>query len=100
MSGWQESNRRQELPDNWNALRASVIRRAQGRCQWKLPSGKRCPRPGTDVDHYGDKDDHSKLRLLCEKHHNDHTAWQAKQAKVKTKQSRYRRGEEHPGTLR
>ena len=96
---WEGSNRRAELPENWDALRAATIRRAGGRCEWRLPSRRRCPRPGTDVDHFGDKHDHGRLRLLCAKHHDDHTAFQARQAKAAVKQSRYRRGEEHPGTL-
>jgi hypothetical protein len=98
---WDSSNRREELPDNWDELRREVIRRAGGRCEWRLPRSKRrCPRKGTDVDHFGSKHDHSKLRLLCADHHADHTARQAREARAQQRQRRYRPSEEHPGGLR
>jgi 5-methylcytosine-specific restriction protein A len=98
--GWSDSNRRSELPANWHALREACRRAAGGRCQWRLKSGKRCPRPGTDADHYGDKDDHTKLRWLCSAHHKLHTAAQARRAKAARKAKTRRPPERHPGDIR
>jgi 5-methylcytosine-specific restriction protein A len=98
--GWADSNRRAELPPNWPALRAACAKRAGGRCQWRLKSGARCPRPGTDADHYGDKDDHTKLRWLCDAHHKLHTAAQARLAKAVRKAATRRPEERHPSSLR
>jgi hypothetical protein len=103
---WGDEGR--QLPPNWHSLVRAVKHRAKAtsplgieQCEAKLPrSGKRCPDRGIDVDHTGDKDDHSlgKLRLLCEHHHDQktagqgHEAWAAKKA---PKQSLRR--DEHPG---
>lgn len=96
------------LPPNWGSLVKAVKYRAKAtsplkieQCEARLPrSGKRCPDPGVDVDHKGDKDDHSlaNLRLLCEFHHDQktsdqgHAAWAAKKAPKKSL-----RRDEHPG---
>ena len=100
MTGWEGSQRRDELPDNWPELRREVIRRARGQCEWRLPkTGKRCPRRGTDVDHFGGKHDHTKLRLLCTEHHAKHTAKQAKEARIAFKRRGRRASEAHPGSM-
>jgi 5-methylcytosine-specific restriction protein A len=99
---WDESDRRERLPDNWPELVVAVKRRAGGQCQWKLPkTGKRCPRRGTDVDHRVPGDDHSmsNLQLLCPHHHGMKSSAEGRAAKRAKKQSRYRPSEEHPGTL-
>lgn len=87
-----------DLPPNWDALVAAVKHRDGGRCKWTLPSGARCPRPGTDVDHKGDPNDHSlrNLRLLCGDHHNWRTARQGVQARKDRKAKKFRRDEDHP----
>lgn len=98
---WESSDRRSRLPANWADLVRQVKLRDKGRCTWKLPSGARCPRPGTDVDHRKNNDDHSlsNLQLLCRAHHDKKTqreAWVGKQRKKPKK----RREEESPGKLR
>lgn len=84
--GWRGSsatNRSDELPPDWPAIRARVMRRDGHRCVWLLPSGARCPNPATDVDHVGANWDHSdeNLRALCEPHHDKRTAAQGNAAK-------------------
>ena len=63
-----------------------------------MASGARCPRPGVEADHYGDPDDHTRLRWLCADHHKEHTAEQARRARTRTTPIRPRRP--HPGSLR
>jgi 5-methylcytosine-specific restriction endonuclease McrA len=99
---WEGSDRRSRLPANWAALVSQVKKRDEGRCTWLLPSRKRCPRPGTDVDHRfpGDNNSLRNLQLLCAHHHEAKTAMDNRRAKGKIKASRYRPPEEHPGRVR
>jgi len=88
-----------DLPPNWESeIVPAIKKRDKGRCRWVLPSGKRCPRPGTDVDHAGDPGDHrlSKLRLLCGHHHGIRTARQGNQARAQRKAKKLRGAEDHP----
>jgi hypothetical protein len=55
---WANSNRRAELPSNWDQLRRFVERRAGGLCQ-AVEHVLGCDGIGTDCDHIGDRDDHS-----------------------------------------
>lgn len=103
MSGWDNSDRRERLPENWaTELVPAVKKRDGGRCTWRLPSGKRCPRPGTEVDHRVAGDDHSlrNLQLLCGDHHAKKTAQEGRRAKAAKRASRYRSTEDHPGRVR
>lgn len=102
MSGWGDSDRKERLPSNWDALVRFVKERAGGRCEWRLPSHKRCPRPGTDCDHKVAGDDHrvENLQWLCPTHHGKKTAFEAHRAKAKKKASRLRPTEDHPGRVR
>lgn len=109
MSPWEGSDRRGRLPANWPALIAAVKKRARAtsrlgieQCEARLPSGKRCPRQGTDVDHIIPGDDHSlkNLRLLCGYHHGKKSSREGFEARQAYKRSKYRPREEHPGTLR
>lgn len=87
------------LPPNWDTeIVPAIKQRDGGRCRWILPSGKRCPRPGTEVDHAGSPNDHRliKLRLLCKFHHGKRTAMQGWQAKWKKRAGSGRNTEEHP----
>ena len=95
--GWEGSDRRSRLPDNWPALVAEVKKRDAGRCTWRLPSGKRCPRIGTDVDHRKAGDDHrlENLQLLCPHHHGRKTAMEGVRARRRPKAPK--RIERHPG---
>jgi 5-methylcytosine-specific restriction protein A len=106
---WDSSDRRSRLPDNWGELKRIVKARAKRtsklgieQCEWRLPSRKRCPRLGTDVDHITPGDDHSltNLRLLCPTHHGKKSSREGLEARNAWKRSKYRPREEHPGTLR
>lgn len=98
---WEGSDRRDRLPPDWAIRVAAVKERDQGRCTWRLPSHKRCPRLGTDVDHRKPGDDHSldNLQLLCGAHHAKKTAYEGLSARRKRKAPR-RPPEEQPGRLR
>lgn len=99
---WEtDSRRRAELPADWPKIREAILKRDGRRCRWKLPSGKRCPRTATDVDHVGSRFDHSdrNLRSLCSTHHGRVTARQGIRARAPRKKSR-RPAERHPGSLR
>jgi 5-methylcytosine-specific restriction protein A len=105
---WDTSDRRERLPDNWPALRGATKKRARAtsklgyaQCEARLPSGKRCPREGTDCDHVIPGDDHrlANLRWLCGFHHDKKSAAEGRAAQAAKKASRYRPREEHPGTL-
>lgn len=88
---------RRDLPDNWDELVAACKKAAGYRCEWRMRSGRRCPRRGTEVDHYGESWEHDKLRLLCRDHHNEHTQEQAQRARNRKPTTRRR---PHPGRLR
>lgn len=97
--GWETSDRRQHLPPDWEERRQRVFDRDDHRCVFELPSGARCPRRATEVDHTGDRDDHrlEMLRALCSRHHSKVTAQQGVAARAKRKQGRQKRVERHPG---
>ena len=104
-----DSERRKLLPPNWGSIGQAgsivndVFVRDGGRCRKFLPSGKRCPRMHPEfrmeVDHIGDREDHSlkNLRLLCEDHHKKVTQGQAWRAKNQKRRKFKRAEEEHPG---
>lgn len=99
-----ETDRKARLPDNWKALVGQVKQRAKGRCEWRLPSGKRCPRPGTDCDHRRPGDDHrlENLQWLCTHHHAKKSAMEGvygRRAKRAPRREK-RRIERDPGRLR
>ena len=103
--GWKgssKSNRREELPEDWEQLRKDQFARDGGRCTHILPSGARCPNVANQADHVGDKWDHAHLTSLCEMHHRKKTAQQGVDGKAAMKAYRRapRRGpEQHPGRL-
>lgn len=98
---WQGSDRRSELPSNWNALVKQVKERDGGRCRWTLPSGARCPRPGSDVDHRYSPTRHglADLWLLCRAHHDKKTQGEARFGRRRRK-APGRAPEAHPGLRR
>lgn len=103
MSGkWAGSERRSRLPANWPELVNKVKKRARKQCEKVLPSGRRCPRKGTDVDHIIPGDDHrmTNLRLLCEAHHAPKSSREGHAAKAAIKKKGLRQEEPHPGTIR
>ncbi|QDQ14331.1 HNH endonuclease [Streptomyces spectabilis] len=84
---WESSNRRSELPANWEALRARVLRRDKGACQGVLMEGGLCGHPGTEVDHVRPGTDHSmsNLQLLCAWHHKRKTQAESLAARASAK---------------
>lgn len=104
MSTWSTSNRRSELPPNWEALRRQVMDRDGRRCTFGTASGNRCPEDATDVDHIRPGSDHSltNLRALCRWHHQRKSSSEGFAARYKRQQEirqRFRRTEAHPGLL-
>lgn len=101
-SGWHRSGRRQELPKDWQKLRALARVRADGRCEHVSSSGARCKRRGTDLDHAFNRDNHSlhALQWLCPEHHKRKTAMESWAARLgaKTKGKRQRR-DDNPSAL-
>lgn len=99
MTGWTDSNRRQRLPANWNALRDTVTKRAGGRCEAIKSSGRRCPNPGTDCDHIvaGDDHDPANLQLLCLWHHRAKSAAEGHAAAKANRDKLTRPQQKHPG---
>ena len=97
-SGNSATNRSEELPDDWAQLRAEQLDRDDHRCVWKLPSGARCPNEATDVDHYGPKWDHTRLRSLCSSHHDKRTALQGMQEAARRRATPRRRKDPHPSS--
>lgn len=94
MSGWWKSNRRQELPANWDQIRREVLRRCKYQCEHVSKSGVRCTQVATDVDHAFHRDEHRPefLQGLCAEHHKRKTAgesWAARSgARYKGKRKR------------
>ena len=102
---WANSNRRQELPTNWNSLAASIRKRDGHRCTWEYRVEDeiiRCTATERlEVDHRIPGDDHSpeNLRTLCHAHHAQKTqreSWQARSANLARAKKKFRRNEEHP----
>lgn len=99
--GWETSDRHERLPPNWDGLVRQVKERAGGRCERKLASGRRCPRPGVDADHIRNGDDHrlSNLELLCEHHHDTKSSREGLTARHNLKRLGRRPSERHPGDI-
>jgi 5-methylcytosine-specific restriction enzyme A len=106
---WASSNRRAELPADWEWRRGETKKRAGGRCEAmsqitgdrkEYAHGTRCERKGSECDHTGDKMDHSldKLEWLCWLHHRNRTQKQATDARWQELPPK--REERHPGRLR
>ncbi|MGL5825543.1 MAG: HNH endonuclease [Nocardioides sp.] len=103
MPGWIGSDRKAELPPDWERTRRRILRRDGGRCTWTTDY-KRCREPATDVDHRTPGDDHSdeNLRSLCAPHHRSKSGREGAAAmhqKRRTNAAKFRRDEEHPGLL-
>jgi hypothetical protein len=95
--GWKGSDRRERLPANWAELVKTVKIRSGGRCEFRLRSGARCPRPGDGgVDHVQRGDDHrlENLRDSCQDHHGKKSSAEGNEAK-KTRKV-IKRPETHP----
>lgn len=95
-TGWQNSDRHQELPPGWARIRRRIFRRDGYRCMW-MEDGGQCTAVATEVDHIGDPLDHApeNLRSLCTPHHRKHTAAQSLLAR--NLHLRHRPRTQHPG---
>lgn len=102
IGGWDDSDRRDRLPPDWPHLRAARLKIDGHRCTWRLPSGKRCPRTATDVDHRIPGDDHGmrNLQSLCPHHHGLKSAREGAQGRRKRRTATKRPTERHPGDQR
>lgn len=98
---WSSSHRRAELPADWaTVLRPRTLARDGYRCVALMRDGSRCPATATDVDHIGDRHDHSdnNLQSLCRWHHGRKTAAESAAARrAKRRPLRRRPEERHPG---
>jgi 5-methylcytosine-specific restriction endonuclease McrA len=98
-TGWQGSTRRATLPKDWWRVRWAVLQRDQHRCRIQLPDI--CIGTATEVDHAGDRHDHSNLRAACKPCHQHRSSQQggvADGARRRARMaSRKRPPERHPG---
>lgn len=110
---WSTSDRRSELPSNWESELVPLVYRRDGAQCTYVEHGERCPRRGyqdargrwrgLQVDHKRPGCDHSpsNLRLLCSQHHGEKSAQEgveARAAKAAEIHQKYRRSEDHPSS--
>jgi len=99
MAGWQNSNRANRLPNNWQALRTTVLRRDNGVCYL-------CGNAGADtVDHIQPGDDNT-LTNLAAVHdrtpphcHRRKTATEAAAGRARTYAKTRHPAERNPGLV-
>lgn len=80
---WERSDRREELPTNWDRLRQETLEADGHRCVWPGRwSPQQCGQPATDVDHIHDPLDHRahNRQSLCHRHHEAKTKREAAKA--------------------
>jgi 5-methylcytosine-specific restriction endonuclease McrA len=97
--GWAGSNRRAELPPDWQTYRRpTVLKRDEYRCRNRI-DGRVCGRPANQVDHIGDKHDHriEMLQALCADCHAVKSSAQGNDARWAVRMQRP--PERHPGLL-
>lgn len=104
LAGWQNSDRRERLPPDWDRIRVRILKRDGYRCKAENTYGERCPEAAVDVDHIERGDDHrdSNLRSLCEWHHDKKSGQEggfARAAQWRKNNAKFRRREQHPGLL-
>ena len=83
------------LPKGWPRIRSRILRRDRHSCRIQGPG---CRGVATEVDHIGDRDDHSdeNLRAACITCHASRTGRQARAAQPPP---RRRPPERHPGLI-
>lgn len=93
--GWQDSTRRDRLPDDWPRIRLRVLVRDGYRCRLRL--GDICLRTATEVDHIRRGDDHRDVNLqaVCAPCHARKTSSEGNAARLRL----HRPPERHPGLL-
>ena len=98
---WDTSNRKHQLPPNWQDLRKQAKARANNICE-HITDGERCTREGRELHHTGHNEDHrlEVLEWICVQCHKRETWKQARAAQTaKYVTARKRTPETHPGTL-
>ena len=101
---WEGSTRKESLPPNWQKLRAERFKIDGFRCTQRDVYGERCEEPAQECDHHGDRLDHriQNLRSLCSWHHQKKSSRQGAQARYAKKrafENKFRRTETHPAFL-
>ena len=96
--GWETSNRRERLPEDWTLRRVRVLRRDGYRCQARDSMGGSCGAKANQVDHIQPGDDHSldNLQALCAWHHARKSSAEGAAAR-RPPATRNREPEPHPG---
>lgn len=100
-SGWyaRPSTRKQTLPPDWLHRRRAVLIRDGHRCQHvRYDTGLPCMEWATDVDHIGNRDDHTlaNLQALCAYHHRQKTSSQGGRAAARKREPQKQK---HPGII-
>jgi 5-methylcytosine-specific restriction enzyme A len=93
---WATSDRRARLPRNWQALRATVLRRDNWTCSIHGPG---CTRFATEVDHIQPGDDHTltNLQAVCHTCHARKTVAESTAGQAAVRSRSRRPPEAHPG---
>lgn len=95
--GWETSQRRYRLPDNWEQLRLPVLQGADYVCELRMEGV--CVGWATEVDHINRGDDHSRenLRAVCRRCHAKKSSAEGNARKRELRALRKRPQERHPG---
>lgn len=93
---WEGSTRRHRLPPRWRAITRRILERDGHQCQLRYPG---CLGTATEVDHIRPGDDHSddNLQAACTWCHRRKSSAEGNAAR--TRVSRRRPPERHPGLL-
>ncbi|RJQ79965.1 HNH endonuclease [Pseudonocardiaceae bacterium YIM PH 21723] len=93
---WTTSQRSQQLPDDWPALRAGILRRDRWACRI---AGPLCRGRATEVDHIHPGDNHSpeNLRAVCTPCHARKSSREGALARARLRALRTRPLQRHPG---
>ncbi|SLK64843.1 HNH endonuclease [Mycobacteroides abscessus] len=94
---WDTSNRRADLPSDWEERRQEVLHDAEGVCEIRWAG---CLGWATDVDHIERGNDHSKrnLRAACKSCHGKKSSAEGVAQRTKLRAMRRRPPERHPGS--
>ena len=102
---WSSSNRRRELPPDWEAIKRSIFARDNRQCQRIDLYGDKClSTKWLECHHKGSPLDHSPENLVtyCRECHRIETHKQSAKARAANAAriaNSYRRREDHPGLI-